>query len=50
MGSLLFGIRATDPLTFSLAAATLLVAALIASFIPARWAATVDPISALRNE
>jgi putative ABC transport system permease protein len=50
MGSLLFGIRATDPLTFSLAAATLLVAALIASFIPARRAATVDPISALRNE
>ena len=50
MGSLLFGISATDPLTFSLAAATLLVAALIASFIPARRAATVDPMSALRSE
>ena len=34
MGSLLFGISATDPLTFSLAAMLLLVASLIASFIP----------------
>ena len=50
MGSLLFGISATDPLTFSLAAALLLIAALVASFIPARRAATVNPMSALRNE
>ena len=50
MGSLLFGISATDPLTFFLAAALLLIAALVASFIPARRAATVNPMSALRNE
>jgi len=50
MGSLLFGISATDPLTFSLAAVLLLTAALIASLIPAKRAATVNPMSALRNE
>ncbi|MBZ5649261.1 MAG: ABC transporter permease [Acidobacteriia bacterium] len=50
MGSLLFGISATDPLAFSLAAAILLIAALIASWIPARRAATVNPMLALRNE
>ena len=50
MGSLLFGISATDPLTFFLAATLLLIAALVASFIPARRAATVNPMSALRNE
>ena len=49
MGSLLFGISATDPLTFSLAATLLLIAALVASFIPARRAATVNPMSALRR-
>jgi ABC-type antimicrobial peptide transport system permease subunit len=50
MGSMLFGISATDPLTFSLMATILLVVALIASFIPARRAATVDPVQALRGE
>jgi putative ABC transport system permease protein len=50
MGSLLFGIGATDPLAFFLAATLLLIAALVASFIPARRAATVNPMSALRNE
>jgi putative ABC transport system permease protein len=50
MGSLLFGISATDPLTFSSMAAFLLVVALIASLIPARRAATVDPMRVLRNQ
>ena len=50
MASLLFGVSATDPTTFFLAAALLLFAALVASFIPARRAATVNPMAALRNE
>jgi putative ABC transport system permease protein len=50
MGSLLFGISAPDPLTFSSMAALLLAVALIASLIPARRAATVDPMRVLRNQ
>jgi predicted permease len=50
MGSLLFGIGPTDALTFSLMAAILLLVALIASYIPARRVAKVDPMLALRNE
>jgi putative ABC transport system permease protein len=50
MQSLLFGIGAADPLTFSLMALILLLSALVASYIPARRAAAVDPMIALRNE
>ncbi|HXY11487.1 MAG TPA: ABC transporter permease [Terriglobales bacterium] len=50
MGSLLFGIRPTDPMTFSSMAAILAVVALIASYIPARRAAQVDPLVVLRRE
>ncbi|PYU63009.1 MAG: hypothetical protein DMG55_01775 [Acidobacteria bacterium] len=50
MGSLLFGIGPADPLTLSLMAAILLVVALIASYVPARRAAKVDPMVALRDE
>ena len=50
MGSLLFGISPAYPLTLSLMAAILLVVALIASYLPARRAAEVDPMVALRDE
>ncbi len=50
IGSLLFGIRANDPATLAEAAALLLAVALLGAWIPARRAAKVDPMAALRYE
>jgi hypothetical protein len=48
--SLLFGISPLDPLAFAAAAAVLVLAAGLASFLPARRAAAVDPVETLRAE
>ena len=50
MSSLLFGVSATDTLTFGVVAALLAAVAIGAMVIPARRAASVDPILALREE
>jgi ABC-type antimicrobial peptide transport system permease subunit len=50
MRALLFGVHASDPLTFSAIAATLTLVALAACYVPARQAARIDPIVSLRTE
>jgi predicted permease len=50
MKSILYGVSATDPLTFGIAAILVLTAALTACYFPARSAMKVDPMTALRSE
>ena len=50
MQSLLFGIEATDPVTFLAVPGLLVLAALCASYLPARRAAAIDPAVSLRSD
>ncbi len=50
MSSLLFGVSPLDPLTYVAVSAVLAAAALLATYVPARKATTIEPVEALRAE
>jgi len=49
MGTIIYGVRATDLTTFVVVTAFLLAVALVACWIPARHATRIDPLTALRG-
>ena len=50
IAGVLYGVQPTDPLTFAAVGAVLLGVAALASWLPARRAAHVDPVEALRSD
>jgi ABC-type lipoprotein release transport system permease subunit len=50
MSKLLYGVSQTDPITFATTTAILLAVAMLASWLPARRAAKIDPMVALRQD
>ena len=50
ISSLLFGVEPLDPLTYAISVVALAAAALVASYVPARRAASVDPVETLRSD
>jgi putative ABC transport system permease protein len=50
LASMLFGVTATDPITYVVLAAVMLLVAAVASYLPARKALRVDPVTALRGD
>ena len=50
VASVLYGMRPNDPLALTLGVITLLTAALLAAYVPARQASRIDPLVALRHE
>jgi ABC-type antimicrobial peptide transport system permease subunit len=50
IASLLFGVSATDAATLALVTAVVAIVGMLACYLPARRAAKIDPMAALRNE
>jgi ABC-type antimicrobial peptide transport system permease subunit len=50
MSGLVFGVRTTDPASYAVASLCLMASALLACLIPARHAARIDPVRALRHD
>jgi putative ABC transport system permease protein len=50
IAKMLYGVQPTDPITFGGVAIVLALAAMLAAFVPARRAARIEPMIALRNE
>ncbi|HLJ28318.1 MAG TPA: hypothetical protein VKY85_16520 [Candidatus Angelobacter sp.] len=50
LASLLFGVSPVDPATYGAVSLGLVATALLASYLPSRRAATVNPVEALRSE
>ena len=50
VANLLYEVRPDDPVVFGAITATITGIALLASWLPARWAAHIDPVRALRDE
>jgi putative ABC transport system permease protein len=50
LSTVLYGIRPTDPLSYGAVIVLLTLAALLASYVPARWATRVEPMRALRTQ
>ena len=50
LANLLFGVKASDPMTFVAVAAILALVALLATYLPARRAAATEPVLALRQQ
>ena len=50
LSALLFGVSPIDPITYAAVSAFLAAAALLACYLPARRAAVLDPVRALRSE
>jgi len=50
MTTVVYGVRVTDPVTYGAVSVLLIAVALLASYIPARRAARIDPLASMRAD